>query len=57
MDKQELEISDKELMNVRKQEMESMLPGLVAKLTLPRSGKQVDVYSKEISKFSNKEEY
>lgn len=49
MDKGKLDISDKEALEVRKQEMESILPGFVDKFTLPNSGKQVDVYSKLIN--------
>lgn len=47
MDKKDLDISDKQAFEARKQEMEEyILPGFVQKFTLPNSGKQVDIYSK-----------
>lgn len=47
MDKKQLDISDKQALEARKQEMEEyILPGFMTKFTLPNSDKQVDVYSK-----------
>ena len=46
-DKQKYDISDKEALESRKQEMESLLPGLMQKFVLPNSKKTVDIYSPE----------
>ena len=47
MDKKEIDISDKQALEARKQEMEDyILPGFMTKFTLPNSGNIVDIYSK-----------
>lgn len=56
MEKKQEYDSDKQILDARKQEMEGMLPGLVCKLVLPNSGKQVDVYSKKVKTFTSKED-
>ena len=44
---EKVEISDKELLEIRKDEMQGMLLNFMTKLTLPHSNKVINVYGRD----------